>query len=132
VFDEKDSDKSAVRFLIALKKAVQPPKAIDPGKGAFDFPPLTTVAFMFAFVSGLRSGLRNAVLAIRGQRNDATLAEGFAQGVTVIAFIKAKASGTATPFTNFDAVDSFEDLNLVMAVGFTQRAVQGIAVGIDD
>jgi hypothetical protein len=132
VFNEKDSDKSAVRFLSALKKAVQPPKAIDPGKGAFDFPSLTTVPFMFAFVSGLHSGLRSAVLAIRGQRNDTTLAEGFAQGVTVIALIKAEAGGTATPFANPDAVDSFEDLNLVMAVGFTQRAVQGIAVGIDD
>ena len=132
MFNEKDSDKSAVRFLIAFKKAVQPTKAIDPSKGAFDFPPLTTVSFMFAFVSGLRSGLRNAVLAIRGQRNDAPLAQGFAQGVTVIAFIKAEAGGTATPFANFEAVDGFEDLNLVMTVGCTQRAVQRIAVGIDD
>ena len=132
MFDEKDSNKSAIRFLTAFEKAIQPTKAVDPSKGAFNFPALTAVAFMFAFVSSLHAGLRPALLAIGGQGNDAALAQGSTQRIAVIAFIEAEAFGTATPFANFDAVDGFEDLNLIMAIGSTQRAVQRIAIGIDD
>ena len=132
MFDEKDSDKSAIRFLTAFEKAIQTTKAVDPGKGAFNFPALTAVAFMFAFVSRLHAGLRPALLAIGGQRNDAALAQCGAQRIAVIAFIEAEACGAATPFANFDAVDGFEDLNLIMAIGSTQPAVQRIAIGIAD
>jgi hypothetical protein len=132
VFDEKHSDKSTIRFLTAFKKTIQTTKAVDPGKGAFNFPPLTAIPFMFAFVSGLHAGLRPALLAIGGQWNDAALSQCGAQRIAVIAFIEAEAGGAATPFANFDAVKGFEDLNLIMAIGVTQRAIQGIAVGIDD
>jgi hypothetical protein len=132
MFKEKDSDKSTIRFLSAFEKAVQAPEAIEPRKGTFHFPALTAVPFVFAFVSGLHSGLKLALLPIRGQRNDAALTQGLAQGIAIVAFIKAEAGGAATPFANFDAIDGLKDLNLVMTIGFTQRAVQGIAVGIDD
>ena len=132
MFEEKDSDKSTIGFLPAFEKAIQPATAVDPSKGAFNFPALTAVAFMFAFVSSLHARLRPTFLAIGGQGNDATLAQGRTQRIAVRAFIEAEAFGTATPFANFDAVDSFEDLNLLMAIGSTERAVQGIAIGIDD
>jgi hypothetical protein len=132
VFDEKDSDKSAIRSLTAFQKAIQPAKAIEPSKGAFDRPPLTAIPFMFAFVSGLHAGPRDALLLIWGQWNDAALTELGAQGIAIRAFIETEASEAATPFANFAAVEGFEDLNLIMPVGFTQRAIQGIALGIDD
>jgi hypothetical protein len=132
VFEEKDSDKSAIRFLIAFEKAIQPAKAVDPGKRAFNFPALTAVAFMFAFVSSLHAGLWPAFLAIGGQGNDAALTQGSTQRIAVIAFIEAETFGAPPSFADFDAVDGFEDLNLIMAIGSTQRAVQGIAIGIDD
>ncbi len=132
MFGEKDSDKSATRFLTAFEKAVQPPEAIEPRKGALDLPPLTAVPFVFAFMNGLHAGLRPALLPIRGQGNDTTLAECCSQGVTIVAFTEAEAGGAAAPSANFDTIDGLEDLHLVMTVGFTHRAAQGVAAGIND
>lgn len=93
MIEEKDANKSAIRFLTAFEKASQPTKAVDPSKGAFAFPPLLAVAFRFAFVSRLHAGLRPALLAIGDQGKDAALAQGSTQRIAVIAFIEAEALG---------------------------------------
>jgi len=86
---------------------------------------------MFAFVSSLPARVRPTSLARGGQGNEATRAQGRTPRIAVIAFIEAQAFGTAPPLANFAAVDSFEALTLSMAMGSTERAVRGSAIGLD-
>lgn len=87
---------------------------------------------MLSFSCWLLSWSGNTILPIRGQRDDASRSEGFAHGVTIVAFIKAQAFGAAPPFPDFAAIAGFEYLPVVMAIGFTHRTIQGVAVGSDD
>jgi hypothetical protein len=75
VFDEKDSDKSAIRLLIDFQKALQATKPIDPGEGAFDLPPLATVAFLRSLFAWQFCRVPLAVASIRSQRHDPAAAQ---------------------------------------------------------
>jgi hypothetical protein len=132
VFEEKDSDKSAILLLTAFEKASPTTKAVDPGKGAVNVPALTAGALMFAFVSSLPAGLRPALLAIGGQSNEAALAQCGAQRIAVRAFSAAAACGAAPPVAKFAAVEGCADLHLSRAIGSPQQAVQRMASGLAD
>jgi len=87
---------------------------------------------MLAFGCGSFLWFGHTVLTIRGNRNDPAASERGPQRVTIVAFIEPQAFGAAATFPDFDAIDRFEHLHLVMAIGFTQSHIQRIAVGIDD
>ena len=132
MFEEKDSDKSAIRFLTPFQEAIQAAQAIEPGKGAFDLPPLAAVPFVLPFLCRAFLRLEHPILSIGRKGNDPALPECCPQWVTIIAFIEAQAFGATTTFANFDAIDSFEDFPLVMAIRFAQSKIQRIPVGVHD
>ncbi len=64
MLDEKDSDECTIRFLTNFENAIQSSEAIDPGKRAFDLPPLTTVTFPVSFFDRQRGRINLAIAAI--------------------------------------------------------------------
>lgn len=66
MLNEKDSDKSAIRLLIDFEKSIQTTEPIDPSKGAFNLPPLATVAFLCPLFAGQLCEIHLAVASIGG------------------------------------------------------------------
>ena len=89
MFDEKDSDESAIRFLTFFQETIQAPVVVEPGKTSFDFPPLTTVPFFVLIFGGSPPGNSDMVFAIGSIGNDTAFSEFTAQGFTIIPFIES-------------------------------------------
>ncbi len=77
-------------------------------------------------------GNRDMVFAIRDDRNDPAVTQCTAQGFAVVAFVQPQALGASPPLTRPDAIDRFQNVDLVIAVGPAQSKVQGMAVSVDD
>lgn len=71
-----------------------------------------------------------AVTSIRSNWYNPAATQFIAQRITIIAFVQAKPFRTTTAFANFDAINRFQNLDLVMAIRFAQREVQWIAICI--
>ena len=132
MLEEKDSDKSAIRFLTPFEEAIQAAQAIEPGKGAFDLPPLAAVPFVLPFLCRAVLRFEYPILSIGRKGNEPALPEGCPHWVTLVAFIEAHAFGATTTFANFDAIESCEDFPLVRAIRFAQSTMQRIPVGVHD
>ena len=72
------------------------------------------------------------VLAIGRDGNNATLAQGPAMRFTIVAFVQPQAFGFALTLADANAIDRLQQFDHIIAVGFTQGEVEGMAIGVDD
>jgi hypothetical protein len=132
VFEEKDSHKGTIRFLAMFQHAVQSPMVVEPTERPFHRPPLAAIAPGMDIFR--RTATRNGdmVLPIGGDGNNATLTQGAAMRVAIVAFVHPQAFGFALPLADANAVDRLQQFEDIIAVGFTQGEVEGMAIGVDD
>src|SRR5439155_422236 len=50
----------------------------------------------------------------------------------IVAFVQAQAVGFALALADANAIDGLQQLDKVIAVGFTQGEVEWVAIGVDD
>ena len=130
--DEIDSHKGAIRFLTLFKKTIQAIAIVKPSEVSLDFPTLPTVTFLALIFRRSPFGNRHPVLTILGIRYYSTFPEFSPELVAIVAFIETHALRTTNSLTDLDAIYRFNDLALVMPVGFAQSKVERIAVGVND
>jgi len=63
---------------------------------------------------------------------DPALTELLPQWLAIVPFVQSQAFRTPPSVADFDAIDRFQDVPLVMPVGFAQREVERMTVGIHD
>jgi hypothetical protein len=105
---------------------------VEPAERPFHLPPLAAIAPVMNVFR--RAAARNGdmVLTIRGEGNDAPLAQGPAVRLTIIAFVQPQAFRFALTLADANAVDRLQQFGDVIAVGFTQGEVEGMTIGVDD
>lgn len=130
--DEIDSHKSAISFLTFFKKTIQAITVVKPGKVSFDFPTLSAVTLLVFIFRRSPFWNRHVIFTILGVRHDSTLTQFLSEWFAIVAFVETQAFRAAATFADFDAVDRFKYLALVVPVGFAQREVERIAIGIND
>jgi hypothetical protein len=132
VLEEKDSHEGPIRFLPMFQHAVQSPMAVEPTERAFHLPPLAAITPVVAIFG--RAAARNGdmVLAIGSEGDNAPLAQSPAVRFAIVAFVQPQASGFAFPFANANAINGLQQLDEVIAVGFTEGEVEGTAIGVND
>ena len=129
---EKDSHEGTIRFLAMFQHAVQPPMDVEPAERPFHLPPLAAIAPVMNVFRGAAARNGDMVLTIRGEGNNAPLAQGPAVRFAIIAFVQPQAFRFARTLADANAVDRFQQFGDVIAVGFTQGEVEGMAMGVDD
>jgi len=132
VLEEKDSHKGTIRFLAMFQHAVQPPMVVKPTERPFHLPPLAAIAPVLNIFRGTAARNGDMVLAIGGDGNNATLAQGAAMRFAIVAFVQPQAFGVALTLADANAVDRLQQFEDIIAVGFTQGEVEGMAIGVDD
>lgn len=132
VLDTISAHQRSVGFLAALQEPIQPTIVVDPSKRAFHFPALAAIAFLLPVLGRAPLGNADMVLAIRNDRNDPPLAQGTAQGVTVIAFVQAQAFGTPHTLPHANAIHGCQNIDLVIPMSAAQTEVQRMPMGLDD
>jgi len=132
IFDKVSTHQRPVGFLPTLHEAIQPAIVVDPSKSAFYFPALPTIAFLLAVLGWSPFRDADMVLAIGNNRNDPPLAQGAPQGFTVVPFIQPQPLGPPQALTHANAINGFQNINLVIPIGSTQREVQGMPMRLDD
>jgi hypothetical protein len=132
MLDTVNAHQSAIGFLPALQQPVETAIVVDPSKSPFHFPTLPTVALVLTVFGGPSFGNRDMVFAIRDDRNDPAVTQLTSQGFTVVAFVQPQSLGASPPLAHPEAIDRFQNVDLVMAVGPAQSKVQGMAVSVDD
>jgi hypothetical protein len=132
VLEEKDSHEGTRRFLAMFQHGGEPPMIVEPTARPFHLPPLAAIAPVMDIFR--RAATRNGdmVLAIGGAGHNATLAQGAALGFAIVAFVQPQAFGFALPLADAKAVDRLQQFAEVLAVGFPQGEVEGMAIGVDD
>ena len=132
MFEEKDSHEGPIGFLATFQHAVQSPMDVEPTERPFHLPSLAAIAPMMGIFR--RAAARNGdmVLAIGGDGNNAPLAQRPAVRFAIVAFVQAQAFGFALALADANAIDGLQQLDKVIAVGFTQGEVEWVAIGVDD
>lgn len=72
------------------------------------------------------------ILTILGIRYDPALTQLLSEWFAIVPFVESQPFRAAATFADFDAVDRFKCLALIMPVGFAQREVERIAIGVND
>ena len=132
MLEEKDSHEGPIRFLAMFQHAVQPPMDVEPAKRPFHLPPLAAVAPVVDIFRRTTTRNGDMILAIRGDGNNAALAQGTAVRLTIVAFVQPQAFRFALALADADAINGLQQLDEVIAVGFAQGEVEGMPMGIDD
>jgi hypothetical protein len=132
VFNEKDSHEGPIRFLAMFQHAVQPPMAVEPTERSFHLPSLAAIPPVVEIFGWATARDGDMVLAIGGNGNNASLAQGLAVRFTVVAFVQAQAFGFAFTLADANAIPRLQQFDKVVAVGFTQGEVKGMPVGVND
>jgi hypothetical protein len=116
--------------LTFFKEPIKAITVIDPGKTSFDFPALLAVPLL-AFIFG-RSPFCHGrtVLSIFCVGDDSTFPQLLSERIAVVAFVESGPFGTTAAVANFDAINRFQNFALIVPVGFAQREVEWIAIGV--
>jgi hypothetical protein len=101
VLQEKDSHESPIRFLSVFQHAVQASPIVEPTKRPFHFPALAAIPPVMNLFWGAAAWNCDMVLAIRGERNNPSLAQGAAVRFAIVPLVQAQAFGV--PFAVADA-----------------------------
>ncbi len=132
MFNEKDSHEGPIRFLAMFQHAVQPPMDVEPPERSFHLPSLAAIPPVVEIFGWAPARDGDMVLAIGGNGNNASLAQGLAVRFTVVAFVQAQAFGFAFTLADATALNRLQQFDKVVAVGFTQGEVEGMPVGGND
>lgn len=130
VSNDEDSQKSAISFLAVLTQAVQPTTVVDPGEGALDLPALPTVAFVVPIFRRTAFGDRDVILAVREDGNNPAATKCAPQGFTVIPLVHAQALGPTATFAEADAINGFQNVDLVIAVRSAQGEMERVSIRV--
>jgi len=132
MLEEKDSHEGPIRFLAMFQHAVQSPLEVKPTERPFHFPPLAAGAPVVDIFR--RTTTRNAdmILAIRGEGNNAALAQGTAMRIAIVAFVQPQAVGFALTLADADAINRLQQFAEVITVGFTEGEVERIPISVDN
>jgi hypothetical protein len=131
VLNEKDSHEGTVGFLSVFQHAIQTPMDVEPTERPLHLPPLAAIAPLMDLLGGTTTTDGDMVLTIGHDRHDAPPAQGPAVGVAIVAFVQAQAFGFALTVADANAIDRLQQLDDIIAVGFTQGAVERMAIGIN-
>jgi hypothetical protein len=132
MLEEKDSHKGTIRFLAMFQHAVQPPMDVKPTERPFHLPPLAAVAPVVDIFRRTTTRNGDMILAIRGDGNNAALAQGTAVRLAIVAFVQPQAFGFALPLADADAINRLQQFDEVITVGFTEGEVERMPMGVDD
>lgn len=72
------------------------------------------------------------VLTIGSDGNNATLAQGAAMRFAIVAFGQPQAFGVALTLADAKPITRLQQLDEVIAVGFTQGEVKGMTIGVNN
>lgn len=131
MLQEKDSHERPIRFLPVLQHAVQAPPIIEPTERPFHFPALTTISFVMTIFRGTTTGNRDMILAIGREGNNPALSQGAAVRLAIVPFIQAQAFGVAFAFADANTIDRLQQFDEIIAVGSTEREVEGMPMRVD-
>jgi hypothetical protein len=132
MLEEKDSHEGAIRFLAMFQHTVQPPMVVKPTERPFHLPPLAAIAPVMNIFRGAAPRNEDMVLAIGGDGNNAPLAQGPAVRFTIVALVQPQAFGFALALADANPINRLQQFGDIIAVGFTQGEVEGMAMGVDD
>lgn len=132
MLEEKDSHEGPIRFLAMFQHPVQPPMDVQPTERPFHLPPLAAVAPVVDIFRRATTRNGDMMLAVRGDGNKAALAQGPAMRFAIVAFVPPQAFGFALTLAHADAINRLQQLEEVIAGGFTQGEVEGRPIGVDD
>lgn len=115
-----------------FQHAVQSPMVVEPTERPFHLPPLAAIGPVMDILR--RTAARNGdmVLPIGGDGHNATLPQGAAMRVAIVAFVQPQAFGFALALANANAIDRLQQFGDIIAVGFTQGEIEGMTIGLDD
>lgn len=130
--EEKDSHEGPIRFLAMFQHAVQAPMDVKPTERPFHLPPLAAVAPVVDIFRRATARNGDMVLAIRGDGNNASLAQGTAMRFAIVAFVQPQAFRFALALADANPINRLQQFDEVVAVGFTQGEVEGMPIGVDD
>lgn len=105
---------------------------VKPTERPLHFPPLTAVAPVVDIFRRATTRNGDMILAIRGDRNNAALAQGTAVRLAIVTFVQPQAFGFALPLADADAINRLQQLDEVITVGFTEGEVERMPLGVDD
>lgn len=114
-----------------FKEAIQPTLVVNPTESSFYFPALTTVAFFSMILRWPTEWNADMIITIRNDWDDPASTQLAPQWLTVVPLIKSQTFRAQTTFTDLDAINGFEDLNLVMPMPFANGKVQRMTVSLD-
>ena len=132
MFKEKDSQEGPVSFLAMFQHAVQPSMAVEPTERPLHLPPLAAIAPLSDIFRWTTTKNSDMILAIGGDRNNAPLAQRPAVRFAIIAFVQPQAFGVTLALADANALNGLQQLDKVIAVGFTQGEVQRMPMAIND
>ena len=132
MLEKKDSHEGPIRFLAMFQHAVQPPMIVKPTERPFHLPPLAAIAAVLDICGWAPARNGDMVLTIGGDRNNPALTQGPAVGFAVVAFVQAQAVGVALALADANPIDRLQQFEEVSAVGFTQREIQRMPMGLND
>ena len=121
--------KHFVWFCFPFQHAINSAIHVDPGKGAFNPPPLPAILLFSAFPYGK---LGCVIVSWNKYRNNMASSAFFAQWIAVKALVSAHALGSSLFSVDCDAINCFDDQSLIMVVGFTNLVWNGVPFGIAD
>jgi len=131
VFDGKYSHKGTISFLTLFEKAISAAVVIDPSEASLNFPTLPTIALLVFILWRSPLWHRHVIRTIRGIGNDPAFSQLLPERLTVRAFIETQPLWTVAPVTDLDASSRFQDVPLVIPVGFAQSEIERIALGVN-
>src|SRR5215475_4303017 len=132
MLEEKDSHEGPIRFLAMFQHAVQSPMDVKPTERPFHFPPLAAVAPVVDIFRRTTTRNGDMILAIRGDGNNAALAQGTAVRLGIVAFVQPQALGFALTLADADAINRLQQFDEVITVGFTEGEVERMPISIDN
>ena len=132
MFKEKDSHEGPVSLLAMFQHAVQPSMDVEPTERPLHLPPLAAIAPLMDIFRWATTRNSDLVLAIGGERNHAPLAQRPAVRFAIVAFVQPQAVGFTLALADANALNGLQQLDKVIAVGFTQGEVEWVAIGVDD
>ena len=115
-----------------FQHAVQPPMEVEPAERPFHLPPLAAIAPVMNVLRGAAARNGDRVLTIRGEGNNAPLAQGPAVRFAIIAFVQPQAVRFALTLADANTVDRLQQCGAGVAGGFPQGEVEGVTIGVDD
>jgi hypothetical protein len=132
MFEEQDSHKGAIGFLPMFQHAVQASMVVEPTKRPFHLPPLATISLLMDILGWATPGNGDMILTIRHDGHNASLTQGAAVRLALVAFVQAQAVGFALALADANAVNRLQQFGDILAIGFTESEVERLAIGVND